>query len=99
MTARRHLRWKRDPAETGLRSIGARPRGWTLHDGETDYARVAPNGGGWQSKQKGWFWVAFADGVPHFNTCQSPQHSPDDAKADALAYVREHLGKATGETP
>ena len=32
------LRWKKNPHETGLRAIGAGPRGSKLHDGAQTYA-------------------------------------------------------------
>ena len=80
------LRWKLDPRETGLRSVGAGPRGSTLHDGEKRYATVSPIRGG------GWYWVAgWSSGVPHMNTSHSPVDTADEAKAQAMAYVKEHL--------
>lgn len=90
MKTKTHLRWKREPAETGLRAIGACPRGWVLHDGTTEYASVNPKGGGWQSKQNGWYWVAHEQ-VPYKNTCHEPVETPEQAKTDALAYVKAHL--------
>jgi len=89
---RGRLRWKQRPRETGLRSIGARPRGWDLHDGVDEYATVYPNGGGWQSQQAGWFWVAFGE-VPHKNTHDSPKAEASEAKAEAMAYVKKHLAE------
>ena len=84
------LRWKRRPKETGLRAIGAPPPGWVLHDGVDEYASVNPKGGGWQSRQNGWFWVAFGE-VPYINTYQSPRADANEAKAEALDYVKTHL--------
>lgn len=93
------LRWKRHPPETGLRAVGAAPRGWDLHDGVEVYASVYPKGGGWQSKQNGWYWVAAANQVPWRNTSGTPVADPDKAKAEATAYVKAALAKATGGEP
>lgn len=93
---RTHLRWKRHPRKTGLRSIGAAPRGWDLHDGANDYATVFPNGGDWIRKQNGWYWVALGrEGVPYKNTRYAPVATPEEAKAAAMAYVKAHLAGAT----
>lgn len=88
---RGRLRWKRHARETGLRSIGATERGWDLHDGVEEYATVYPNGGGWQSRQNGWFWTAHHGDIPYISTYQSPRAEATDAKAEALAYVKHHL--------
>lgn len=90
------LRWKKEAPETGLRAVGARPRAHHLHDGVDEYATVYPNGGGWQRPQAGWYWVAFG-AVPRKNTCDTPVADLQQAKDEAAAYVKEHLGKATGE--
>lgn len=97
MTAKRHLRWKRRPAETGLAAVGAPPRGWGLHDGENEYAAVYPNGGGWQRKQKGWYWCASGNGIDHRNTCDRPVETPEQAKAEAMAYVKAQLAALNQE--
>lgn len=85
------MRWKRDPRETGLRAVGAGPRGWTLHDGEREYASVGALGGNWSRKFSGWYWVAFGDGIEYRNTCDDPIADPEDAKDRALSYVKEQL--------
>lgn len=86
----KRLRWKLKPAETGLRAVGAGHRGYVLHDGEIEYAHVNPNGGGWRTAQKGWYWVTYGP-VPLMNTCCSPVASADDAKKAARAYVDAFL--------
>lgn len=91
---RGRLRWKRHERETGLRAVGARPRGWDLHDGIDKYAAIYPNGGGWQCEQNGWYWASFGL-VPRVNTCHEPVQTPEEAKAAAMAYVKSHLAKAT----
>jgi hypothetical protein len=79
------LRWKLQPRETGLRAVGARPRGSVLHDGEKRFAVVSPTDGGW-------YWVAgWSSGIPHKNTWATPVDTVEEAKAQAMAYVKEHL--------
>lgn len=92
------LRWKRNPRETGLMAVGAGPRGWTLHDGETSFATVNALGGDWSRKFQGWYWAASGK-VPYQNTCGTPVPTPEEAKDAALAYVKAHLSKATGAAP
>lgn len=88
------LRWKRQAAETGLRAVGARPRGYDYHNGTDEFATIYPNGGGWQRPQNGWYWVAFGDGIPHKNTCNDPPYeSVEQAKKEASEYVKAHLRK------
>lgn len=85
-----HLRWKKEPAETGLRAVGAGPRSSNLHDGETEYATVAATGGGWHGQVAGWYWAAF-ERVPYRNTHATPCATEAEAKAKAMAYVKQHL--------
>ena len=88
------LRWKKHPAETGLRAVGAGPRGSKLHDGVNEYASVNPLGGGWARKLSGWYWVCTRDvGGEHVNTCNDPAPDEDTAKAQAMAYVKAALAK------
>lgn len=88
------LRWKKNPAETGLRAVGASPRGSKLHDGEMEYASVSPLGGNWARKLGGWYWVCTKDVVgEHVNTCNDPAPDEDTAKAQAMAYVKAVLAK------
>jgi hypothetical protein len=87
------LRWKKEPRETGLRAVGANPnRASRLHDGTNEYASVYPSGGAWNTGPlRGWYWVAFG-GVPYNNTCNLPLYATEaEAKAAAMAYVKEHL--------
>lgn len=84
------LRWKKEPRETGLRAVGAGPRGSELHDGSTRYAVASAKRT--DRRVMGWYWVAgWESKVPHKNTCESPCATEEEAKAQALAYVREHL--------
>lgn len=86
------LRWKKDAPETGLRSIGAAPRGSILHDGTKTYATVSPMGGGWRGAVTGWYFVAGWDSsVPHMNTCSTPEATEAEAKVKAREYVVANL--------
>ena len=84
------LRWKLDPKATGLARVIAGPRGSTLRDESgTRYAVVSAAG----RTSEGWYWVAgWGSGVPHMNTCDAPCATVEEAKAQALAYVKSHLG-------
>lgn len=89
----RKFSWKMSPKETGLKSIGASPRSHQLQYMGEEVATVYPNGGGWQRKQDGWYWVVFAgDGIPYMNTVGGkPCSTVEIAKAEALAYFKEHI--------
>ncbi len=81
------LRWKLKPAPEGLKAVGAGPRGSILHDGEKRYATVSAD------RKGGWYWVAGWDSdVPYNNSCNTPVASADEAKAQALAYVKQNMG-------
>lgn len=81
------LRWKLKPAVTGLMAIGAGPRGSILHDGEKTYAQVSSNRSGTE-----WYWVSGWDSdVPYCNTHDRSVASVEEAKAQALAYVKSHV--------
>ena len=85
------LRWKMEENETSLRAVGAAPRGHMLHDGKIVYARVSPSGGGWH-ELRGWYWVAgWSSGVPHKNTCNDLCETPEQAKQQAMEYVKSHI--------
>ena len=49
----------------------------------------------------GWYWVAGWDSdVPRKNTCASPCATPEEAKAQAVKYVKHHLAnKEISNTP
>jgi hypothetical protein len=53
-------RWRKQPRETGLRSIGQAPRGYELRlDGDV-LAWVSPAGGGaLNGPVRGWYWCGF----------------------------------------
>ena len=83
------LRWKLDPKVTGLARVVAGPRGSTLRDESGKrYATVGAMGR-WRD---GWYWVAgWESGVPYKNTCNATCATVEEAKAQALAYVKSHL--------
>lgn len=82
------LRWKLNPKPTGLRAVGAYPRGSVLCDGDgMECASVSSLG----RKGDQWYWVAFGTAVPYKNTCGEPLPSAGDAKAAAMAYVKENM--------
>lgn len=86
------LRWKKEPAETGLPAVVATPRSSIYHDGRTTYAMVIPLGGGWRGPVRGWYWVAgWGSDIPYKNTADSPCATEDEAKAAAKTYVKAHL--------
>lgn len=89
------LRWKKEPAETGLLAVGvnSKKRSSKLHDGTTLYATVYANDYSYFNNGKpGWYWVAFGS-VPYKNTCKELLATEQEAKAAAMAYVKQHLAK------
>lgn len=93
------LRWKLNPRETGLRAIGAGPRGSRLHDGKTTFASVNAHSTR-HTGRTGWFWVARSDdgSIPYHNSCNGPGLTEADAKAAAMAYVKKHLAQQEGKS-
>lgn len=91
------LRWKKNPRPTGLYGVVAGPQGSKLRDGETEYASTGYISKRHGHKREGWYWVARNDGagVPLANTCEKPVPDEATAKAAAMAYVREHIKRAT----
>ncbi|MGY6273501.1 hypothetical protein ACXIUT_27855 [Achromobacter denitrificans] len=81
------MRWKKEPRETGLRSVLAGERSsWLRDDKGVRYACVSALCGG------GWYFVAGWDsGIPRENTCQQPVETEAEAKTAAMAYVKKHL--------
>lgn len=85
-------RWRKQPPETGLRSIGARPRGYELRDKGEELMYVSPAGGGWSMDLKGWYWVGF--GINTYNT-KPLFKTAEEAKADADAYFKANRKRPT----
>lgn len=93
-TNKKRPRWKKEPREIGLASIGALPRGSYLHDGEKKYAHTYPLGGGWRCDVKGWYFVCQSDAVGEYiNTCNNPAPDEETAKAQAMEYVKARLNQ------
>jgi len=96
--AKKPLRWRKQPDNQGLSSIGQSPRGAELRcDGE-ELAYVYPwrPPGSWKRDgYRGWYWVARSDrfGVPLMNTADEEPVSEDIevVKAAAMVYVKEHF--------
>lgn len=81
------LRWKRNPAPTGLMRVGAGPRGYTLHDGVTEFASVA-----YSKYDQCWFWACPSneeEAIDHFNSFEQKLTYPDEgtAKIAARKYI------------
>lgn len=85
------LRWKKDNQVTGLASIGAGPRGSKLREDGKVYASAQAHRVNFRTV--GWYWVAGWDSdVPHFNSCAVTLPDEASAKAEAMAYVKTHIG-------
>lgn len=88
------LRWRKDPKETGLRAIGAGPRGSSLYlDDEDDYlASTRADGGSWRGPFKGWYWSVPSNkekGIEHYNCYPNIYETEKEAKDAAKKYVLE----------
>ena len=86
MPYKKCLRWKKDPRETGLAAIGAGPRSSRLQYGQIE-ASVNALGGGWRPL-RGWYWVVKSPGCFR-NTCDTPYKTEEEAKAQAMQYVKQ----------
>lgn len=82
------LRWKREPKRISLRALDANfQRGSDLLEDGIRFAQVTHHPG------YGWYWQAgWNSGVPHKSTIGS-YTTQDKAKAEAVAYVKLHLGR------
>lgn len=93
---KKKYRWKMTPKETGLARIGAMPRGHYLQDEFGNWiASVSPNGGGWSSRQNGWFYCVNRDaGVEHYNSASDKLFFGEvkDAKNAAVKYIKDNGG-------
>lgn len=87
------LRWRKNPAETGLRRIGSGPRGHGLYlDKDTRLAWVDAHRTGY--KINGWYWVTPTNdalGIEHRNTCDAVCATDQEAKDAAMAYVKSAI--------
>lgn len=85
------LRWKKNARPTGLARVGAGPSGSTLRkDGSIEVARVMALRHNYATT--GWFWVAASNsGIPYYNSCDKPVKTEEEAKLQAVAYVKKHI--------
>jgi hypothetical protein len=82
------IRWKMAPKETGLRRVLANPRLHWLQDNGKRFACVSPS----DRSGSSWYWVAGWDSdVPHKNTWQTPAKTVEEAKTEAMKYVKANL--------
>ena len=78
--------FKLDAYETGLRAIGAGPRGYTIRLDGKDVGSIGPIGGAaFNGPLRGWYYVVHSLG-PYINTCGEPAEL-DDVKKAAKAHV------------
>ncbi|MBX3203217.1 MAG: hypothetical protein KF850_33095 [Labilithrix sp.] len=75
-------------------------RGWEVRINGGEVARVRPNYEGWGNKIVGWYFAAHDRpeyGIAHRNTCGEKGVSEEDAKARAVAYVKQRLAAKVAE--
>jgi len=89
------MRWRKEKAPTGLARICSGPQGYELTENGIEYASVSAFQVRWQVYE-GWYWLADAENVPYKNTCWNPVETEEQAKADAMAYVKQCLKNAAG---
>ena len=83
---RKPARWRKQPSEGGLRSIGQGPRGYELRlDGEELIHVSAAGGNATGGPLRGWYWYGF--GVNTYTT-KPLFKTAEDAKADADAFYK-----------
>lgn len=98
------LRWRKNPRETGLRAVGAGPRGSALYlDGNYDdwIASINADGGTWMGPFKGWYWVAPSNeklGIQHYNSYPEIFETEKEAKDKAMAYVKNAMKEKNEQT-
>ena len=74
-------RWRKQPNETGLASVGQRTRGCDLREGGEVLAMVRPLGRNWTVI--GWYWYGYSE-----NTASNPVETMDEAKAQVMKYIK-----------
>lgn len=85
--------------ETGLRSIGAGPRGWDIRVDGKHVGSVSALGGGMHGPVRGWYFAANEPklGIPYRNTCGEIGVPVEDVKKAAVAYVKQCLAARAAE--
>ena len=77
-------RWRRQPSNTGLSSIGQRERGYELRENGEILARVSPLTGNLDRFEvTGWYWYGFG-----INTANRPVETPEQAKAQVMNHIK-----------
>lgn len=90
------LRWRREPRATGLMSVGQGERGYDLIYGDTEVANVSVYNKMWTKDKIGYFWSCGTNeelNIEHCNTAHRPVLTVEEAKDEALAYIKAALGK------
>ena len=81
-------RWRKQPNETGLRSIGQGPRGYELRlDGDVLIHVAAAGGAALNGPLRGWYWCGLDR-----NTYSEGKmfKTKEEAKADADAFYKSN---------
>lgn len=88
------LRWRKKPRPSGLAGMVA-PDAHELRLGDVRVATAS------ELRQGGWYWVARADelGIPLRNASGTPVATAGEAKAAAMAYVKECLSATPSQEP
>lgn len=82
-------RWRKSPLPSGLRAIGAWPRGAELHDDGQCVITVSARS---RSGQDGWYWYGLGK-----NTSSTPQPSLEEAKAEATRFYKMWKAQASSK--
>ncbi len=91
---KRKIRWKKNPPPTGLAAVCSGPVSHKLHDGEQEFATVRAMRS--RHTVTGWMWSCPTNkdlGIPWHNTADSPKPTIEEAKAEAVAFIKSHLDK------
>ena len=75
-------RWRKQPNEAGLASIGQRERGYDLRERGEVLASVRPKGD--RFEVTGWYWYWYGMGV---NTSSAPVETIMLAKAQVINHI------------
>lgn len=92
--AKPRLRWRRESRETGLRAVVQGERGYELWYGDERVASASPYGR--YRPEQGYYWSAPSNerlGIALKNTASQPVATIEEAKEQAMAYVRAALKK------
>lgn len=87
------LRWRREPRETGLRSVCQGERGWELRRGGERLASVSVQTRGW-SKEKIGYYFSGRIGNVFINTAaegRAPFPDSESAKREAEKWVKDQI--------